>query len=94
MSTCTAAAPSSQLASSSRSSSALPGRKPRIRGPIDPGHTPLQNAASKTTLTIIPSPRPLSGVFRPLPDYTSLGWTRAGAGVRVARSVERGAGLG
>ena len=32
-----------------------------------------------------PGPRPLSGVFRPLPDYTHLGWTRAGAGVRVAR---------
>ena len=42
------------------------------QGPIR-GSNPA-DAASKTTttLTIIPSPRPLSGVFRP-PDYTSLG---------------------
>jgi hypothetical protein len=61
MSTCIAAVASSRLASSSRSGSALPSRKPRIHGPIDRGHTRLlQNGASNTTTTlmIIPSARP------------------------------------
>ena len=39
---------SSQLASSSRGSSALPDRKPRIRGPIGTGHTqPLQTPPAR-----------------------------------------------
>ena len=80
MSTCIAAAPSSQLASSSRSGSALPSRKPRIRGPIDPGHTPQQDAASTTTLTIIPSPRP----FLAYSGRSPITRTPAGPGLGLA----------